>query len=154
MATEEAATKDCDYCKEEVRADAVLCKHCGSRLGSSAPDHGGTCPYCKESINPEATRCRYCGSDVSGRDAATGGGGCGCGCGNAGDFPMYARQAYFGPRQTLRARDDASNLGGGQCYSRCRLYCNGDPGYCDLLCSYICEGAPVTMGSRDPLMLR
>ena len=60
MATEQqqVATKPCPYCVEEIRADAVVCKHCRSQLVGQAAAYGGVCPYCKEDINPEARRCR------------------------------------------------------------------------------------------------
>lgn len=70
MAEEQVETTSCPYCKEEVRADAVVCKHCRSRLGAARPEHGGVCPYCKEDINLEATRCKHCGSDLDARAAA------------------------------------------------------------------------------------
>jgi Double zinc ribbon len=67
-------TRECPYCKEEVKAEAVLCKHCGSRLTPEKPSHGGTCPYCKESINPEATKCKHCKSILNGDQRSN----CGC----------------------------------------------------------------------------
>jgi hypothetical protein len=75
----DSSTKECPFCKEQVHADAVKCKWCGSALGSPGPTHGGTCPYCKEEIKPDAIRCRYCGSAVGMAPAAAAGGGCGCG---------------------------------------------------------------------------
>lgn len=123
MAKEQAARTECPHCKEEIRADAVLCKHCGARLGARVPEHGGVCPYCKEAIHPEATRCKHCRSDLEAREAS------GCGCA----FP--AERQYIGALRPMM-RDRL----GGQCYDRCRLYCGGDPFYCDALCRYICEG--------------
>src|SRR5918999_2386561 len=64
MAGDSKDTRECPYCKEEVKAEAILCKHCGSRLTPEKPSHGGTCPYCKESINPEATKCKHCRSSL------------------------------------------------------------------------------------------
>lgn len=61
MATE-SKTRSCPYCKETIHADAVKCKHCGSRLAPAGPTHGGTCPYCKEEIHPDATKCKHCKS--------------------------------------------------------------------------------------------
>lgn len=29
--------KHCDYCKEEVKDEAIKCKHCGSMIYSSKP---------------------------------------------------------------------------------------------------------------------
>lgn len=59
---DEDAGRECPYCKEEIRADAVKCPHCRSVLGKQAASHGGTCPYCKEDIHPEAVVCKHCGS--------------------------------------------------------------------------------------------
>jgi hypothetical protein len=75
----EASTKECDFCKEEIRADAIRCKHCGSVVGSPGPTHGGTCPYCKEEINADAIKCKHCGSWVG--DTTHAGSGWECGCG-------------------------------------------------------------------------
>jgi hypothetical protein len=63
MATNTDVRK-CPYCKEEIKLDAIRCKHCRASIASEKPAHGGTCPYCKESIHPEAIRCKHCGSDV------------------------------------------------------------------------------------------
>lgn len=68
-------TRSCPYCKEEIKADAVKCKHCGSRITPERPSHGGTCPYCKEEIHPEAIRCKHCRSDL----LKAGTEDCGCG---------------------------------------------------------------------------
>jgi hypothetical protein len=65
-------TRTCPFCKEEIKADAALCKHCRSAIPLEKPPHGGTCPYCKEAIHKEAIRCKHCGSAV--------GPVAGCGC--------------------------------------------------------------------------
>lgn len=71
-------TRECPFCKEEIKADAIKCKHCGSAVAPERPSHGGTCPYCKEAINPDAVKCKHCGSMVGGPGQA----GCaGCGQG-------------------------------------------------------------------------
>ena len=66
---DQPASRQCPFCKEEIRADAVKCKHCKSVLEPDKPSHGGTCPYCKEAILPEAIKCKHCGSIV-GRPAS------------------------------------------------------------------------------------
>lgn len=58
----EGETRECPYCKELIKADAVKCKYCGSTLAPEQPPHGGVCPYCKEQINPEAVKCKHCKS--------------------------------------------------------------------------------------------
>jgi hypothetical protein len=83
---ENDVTRLCPHCKEEIKADAIKCKHCGSRVAPARPAHGGTCPYCKDSIHPEAIRCKHCHSVVGGQPDA----GCGCGKGVAGYAPEYA----------------------------------------------------------------
>jgi hypothetical protein len=127
---------------EEIRADAVVCKHCRSRVTGQAAAHGGVCPYCREDINPEATRCKHCGSDFVEREPSGARGGCGC-CGGVVSGP------FAGP-QTVAFR----NQFGGQCYNRCMLYCSGDPGWCSLVCSFICEGAPVGGGTIPQTILQ
>ncbi len=70
----ESKTRECPFCKEEIKADAIKCKHCGSSVSPEAPPHGGTCPYCKEQIKPEAIKCKHCGSDLRGGTSSD----CGC----------------------------------------------------------------------------
>lgn len=83
-------TRECPYCKEQVKKEALVCKHCRSRLTPSDPGHGGTCPFCKETIDPEAVRCKHCQSDLSQRTQAPGRGGCGCGCAGYDDDLGYS----------------------------------------------------------------
>ena len=93
MATDTSKTTKCKYCREEVMADAVKCKHCGSRLASDKPSHGGTCPYCKEQINQEAIKCRHCKSSL----IAEGQGGFGCGCSGGADPVMATARLGTSP---------------------------------------------------------
>lgn len=79
-------TRECPYCKEEIRAEAVKCKHCGSRLTPERPSHEGVCPFCKEEIHPEAIKCKHCRSSlVTSSGSGKGSGGCGCGCDDSAD---------------------------------------------------------------------
>lgn len=66
MSDEESATRQCPFCKEDVRADALRCKHCQANIPSTTPGHDGVCPYCKEDIKPDATRCRWCHANFGG----------------------------------------------------------------------------------------
>lgn len=61
----------CPFCKEEIRADAVKCKHCQSAVRPSTPAHEGVCPFCKEEIRKDAVKCKHCHSNLLA-------GGCGC----------------------------------------------------------------------------
>lgn len=69
-------TRECPFCKEEIKAAAIKCKHCGSRVSAEGPTHGGTCPYCKEDIKPDAIKCKHCGSMLG--DAGKPTDDCGC----------------------------------------------------------------------------
>lgn len=57
-------TVPCEYCKEQIRPDALKCKHCGAFLEDTRPTHNGTCPWCKESIHRDAKRCKHCKTDL------------------------------------------------------------------------------------------
>lgn len=60
----ESNVRSCPYCKEEIKPDAVRCKHCRSAVSPEKPTHSGICPYCKEAIHPEAIKCKHCGSSL------------------------------------------------------------------------------------------
>ena len=60
MPEAESETRACPYCKEEVKAAAVRCKHCLADIAPTRPDHGGVCPLCREEIKAEAIRCMHC----------------------------------------------------------------------------------------------
>jgi hypothetical protein len=64
--------RSCPYCREEIKPDAIRCKHCRSALAPDQPSHGGTCPLCKEEIHPEAVKCKHCGSAVGPRQGCEG----------------------------------------------------------------------------------
>jgi hypothetical protein len=64
--TTEDATRECPFCKEEIKAGSIKCKHCHSAVKPEIPPHGGICPFCKEEIKPEAIKCKHCGSMVGG----------------------------------------------------------------------------------------
>jgi hypothetical protein len=72
----EYAIRECPFCKEEIKAEAIKCKHCRSSVKPESAPHGGTCPFCKEEIKREAIKCKHCGSMVDGSEKS----GCCEGC--------------------------------------------------------------------------
>lgn len=119
MAAAEPTSRTCEFCKEEIKPDAIKCKHCGSRLTPERPEHEGTCPLCKEQIHVEAIKCKHCKSALTG--GAEGDLGCGCGGTGAGsDEPsMLAMRVGLGGGY-------GGGLGGGvvtdpghDCWGRC-----------------------------------
>ena len=69
-------TRECPFCKEEINAEAIKCKHCRSSVTPKAPSHGGICPYCKEEIKPDAIKCKHCGTMVGNSVESAGCAGC------------------------------------------------------------------------------
>lgn len=78
--------RQCPFCKEHIKAEAVKCKHCGSSVAPERAAHEGTCPFCKEHINPEATICKHCKSLLTGETVAKD-----CGCGHDGGHGQEQR---------------------------------------------------------------
>jgi predicted amidophosphoribosyltransferase len=64
MPPKHSETRECPFCKEEVKATAIRCRHCQAALVPTKPDHGGICSFCKEEINVEAITCKHCGADL------------------------------------------------------------------------------------------
>jgi hypothetical protein len=116
---EQQEIRECPYCKEEIKAEAIKCKHCGSRVTPERPGHEGVCPFCKEEIHPEAIKCKHCKSTLTG-DAD-----CGCGEGGAG-FPRELEEP-FGPQGGVSAGAQMMRLSTGglgwdeeACYKACK----------------------------------
>ena len=72
--TTDKAIGTCPYCKEEIKAAAVKCKHCSSKLAEKKPAHEGICPYCKETIHSEAIKCKHCKTNLTSASETD----CGC----------------------------------------------------------------------------
>jgi len=105
-------TRACPYCKEEIRVDAVKCKHCGSML-ADRPSHGGTCPFCKETIHAEAIRCKHCRANLVPDKPSN----AGCGCNHVGLRPGQ-------PVTTMRRVGVLDPpRPGGECWEFCTLIC-------------------------------
>ena len=103
------STRDCPFCMEQIKAEAIKCKYCGSTVQPEDMPHGGTCPYCKETINPKAVRCKHCKSNLGIVPAsASGNGPCG-GC-------VGCRETAMGPSPVTfaAARQPIGGGGGGQ----------------------------------------
>jgi Double zinc ribbon len=89
---DDEGVRRCPFCKEEIKSDAIKCKHCGSRVTPERPAHGGLCPYCKEEINPEATKCKHCKSLLNTDQS----GDCGCTDGQGVAYgPSQAMQGFL-----------------------------------------------------------
>lgn len=134
----------CPYCKEEIKAGAIKCKHCSSALAQDQPDHGGTCPLCKEKIKVDAIKCKHCKSILEPMHA--GKGGCGCGCDGA---QVGARRLAFraddddpiiiGPDNDYRGCENDCTLQLIDCLTtpvnrRSRRYCLNQLRWCSLAC--------------------
>ncbi len=147
------STRACPYCKEQIKPDAIKCKHCGSHLEPERPAHEGTCPFCKEQIHVDAIKCKHCKSDLTRADG--GGSDCGCGGGVGGGLDERAmlalRMGGGGPAGGL------GGMGGGvwsdpghECWGRCvdeyvacrtspvnrgsAFYCRERLRWCQMLC--------------------
>jgi hypothetical protein len=98
MESTAVVTRPCPLCREEIRADAVRCKHCQATVAAENPGHGGVCPFCKEDIHPDALRCKHCHPDLA---PAAARGGC---CGGGGQRAVRRRYRPGGvPRQRFAA---------------------------------------------------
>lgn len=48
--------KNCPFCNESIKVDALRCKHCGHDLPVKK------CPWCAEIIDESAVKCQHCKS--------------------------------------------------------------------------------------------
>src|SRR5262249_45713735 len=123
---DETQERECPFCKETIKAAALKCRFCGSRLGSpTLPDHKGICPFCKEEIKPGAVKCYHCHSylgklaEVRARAVRRRSSmqGCGCGGNERGISPRLVAAA-----RAMRAVSPSVPVPQSD-YDRCVEYC-------------------------------
>lgn len=132
-------TRECPFCKEEIKTEAVKCKHCCSSIQPLTQPHDGTCPYCKETINPAAIKCKHCKSNLD-SDAT-------CGC-HGSDFEIVFKKmqamSYLEPHGPYQ-----------DCYIDCSRYPEGshDRTNCYKYCDTFVKN-PLTYAAIARLFLR
>lgn len=106
MVTTTEKTRTCPFCKEEIKLEAIKCKHCHSMVVPERPDHGGVCPFCKENVKPDANKCKHCGSQI-------------------GDQSAFRMRDIFGQECFYGCYDDcvALNFDPAQCHDICERSC-------------------------------
>jgi predicted amidophosphoribosyltransferase len=126
MTDQEPATRQCPFCREKVKLDAVRCKHCQAAIVSAETGHGGVCPFCKEDINPEAIRCMHCKADLGPAGSRT----C-CQERSAADPAQIRQMTFPATSRVRRVVDPRNRMASTPCYMEgstmwCLDYDNGD----------------------------
>jgi hypothetical protein len=134
---EDAEQRECPFCKESIKANAVKCRYCGSQLPRMAVDHNGVCPFCKEDIKPGAIKCRYCHSrlgplpSIRGVPLPAQRSQSDCGCSGGRYSARRARVVYASPSRDWW-----------DCVDYCFLENLGDDAATDMCIAYRCGDAP------------
>jgi hypothetical protein len=116
----EDATRECPFCKEEIKAGAIKCKHCRSAVKPETPPHRGICPFCKEEIKPEAIKCKHCGSMVDGSDKSGSCEGCaekGASFQGTSELDISGNFGTIAPSLSLREGTFATRVGCSPCWA-------------------------------------
>ena len=119
-------TRECPFCKEEIRADAIKCKHCRSTLQARTPSHEGICPFCKEEIKPDAIKCKHCGSMVGSSSK------CCDECADKVDFSSASSQFHLADRSATGnpfQPEPASSIAAEASCSGCGRFGNSNVGF-------------------------
>lgn len=122
------AMRTCPLCKEDIRAEAVVCKHCRSKIESERPSHEGTCPFCKEDVKPDAIKCKHCGSFIGQLNSEC--------CQGCGDSSSLDATALF-----MRQRPVGNSDYGQGCYYDCIEGCTVPGQPTPYLVRKLCEAA-------------
>lgn len=124
-------TKECPFCKEDIKSEAIKCKHCSSAISPEKPAHEGTCPYCKEDIKKDAVKCKHCKSDLKISD---------CGCnepnvnfGSGQNLLPRGYQNVFRRMGRTMAIPGIPTGQGQECFYECRDMGDGH-GWCEFWC--------------------
>ncbi len=102
--TDSTSTRQCPYCREKIKSEAIKCKHCNSSIAPSVLEHGGTCPYCKETIHKDAIKCKHCKSMLNTRIEDD----CGCSGGAASNFERTQTSTAYSSVQNIDTLFDGS----------------------------------------------
>lgn len=54
-------TKNCPFCAEEIKAEAIKCKHCSESLVRRTTKGANACPKCSKEFDDTWKVCLHCG---------------------------------------------------------------------------------------------
>lgn len=54
--------RKCPFCAEQIKAEAIVCKHCGRDV-EPLPAPKNVCPHCGNDAGDSPSQCKYCGRD-------------------------------------------------------------------------------------------